>query len=422
MKILFDLVHAASFKRHGKQMGIGAVFLAGAAFQLVLLPLPGYVYDVNTFERWELALIRHGTHGIYHDPSLHAPVTYGPVALYFFWAIGALHDVLIPTSPVGSFIFRLITKAPAALADLVLAWLLYRIAWRLKGEGPARIVAHVVLFAPPFWLATAYWGQIDSLQTAFIAAALALALEERVIWAWVALAASVLIKPQGLLMAPVLAIWLASQRGPRALPALAAGCVASLALTYVTALPFVSGLNPITVFREIAGAYSRVFSPSGGASVSAFNLYTITLPEMASEKLTIAGQTLHTWGLILTVATLLFVYACAGRTRSTLVLSATAALAAPYFLATQMHERYLYPALAVGLLAGLLGRSVALIMVPLAIVFTIDLVFALVGIHPVGANHPFLFSLVRVLSALNIALFAALLLRCLIRARSVESG
>jgi Gpi18-like mannosyltransferase len=385
--------------------------LWGALLRLALLPLPGYRDDVAAFGRWALALAREGPRAIYLDPAVRPGVDYVPGYLYVLWALGKAHDALLGhASGAGGIAFRMALKAPGALADLVLAFILYRIGRGLAKEAGGRAAAAVVLFAPPFWLVSAYWGQVDAVAAVPFALALWCALEDRFVPAWVALAAALLIKPQTAAFAPVLAVWQFRRLGPRALLALVAGGVAGLFLAYCTALPFAPAGNPATVLAWLAARYAAAVAKAPFATVSAFNLYSIAWQPFHSDATPVFGLPVRYWGLGLAVVAVgAMLFALRDRERSLLAVTA-AALAAPYVVATRMHERYLLPALVAGTLLALVDRTSGWIVAGLGAIFTLDALAVLAGLQS-GGHHPQVLFAVKLLSLCNVLLVAALLLR-----------
>jgi Gpi18-like mannosyltransferase len=388
-----------------------SALLWGALLRVILLPLPGYAGDVNAFENWALALARGGARAIYLDPAVRPPVDYVPGYLYVLWGLGKAHDALLgAASGAGGVAFRIAIKAPGALADLLLAWILYRAGCRLAGERGGRAAAAVVLFAPPFWLVSAYWGQIDALAAVPFALALWCALEDRSVTAWICLGAALLIKPQAAAFAPVLALWQFRRLGLRALLAIGVGGAAALALAYVTALPFAPGSAPVEVLGWLAGRYMAAVAKIPFATVSAFNLYSVVWPPMHGDATPVLGVPVRYWGLALTAAALLYALAALRDRERSLTIVTTAALSAPYVLATRMHERYLFPALVAGTLAALLDATCGWIVAGFAAIFTLDTLAVLAGFES-GGHHPQLLAAVHMLSAANVALFALLLAR-----------
>jgi Gpi18-like mannosyltransferase len=383
----------------------------GALLRLALLPFPGFSGDVAAFQTWAVALAREGPRRIYLDPALHPPVDYVPGYLYVLWALGKVHESLFgAASALGDFVFRMLLKAPGAVSDLLLAWAVYRIGCRLAGERGGRAAAAVVLFAPPFWLVSAYWGQVDAVAAVPFALALWCALEDRAIAAWLCLAAALLIKPQAAAFVPVLAVWQFRQLGPRALLALAAGGAASLVLAYFVALPFSPGGGAWPVLSWLGLRYLGALDKVPFATVSAFNLYSILWPPFRSDATPVLGLAVRWWGLGLTAAALLFALAALRAGERSLLFVTTAALSAPYVLATRMHERYFLPALVAGALAALLDARFGWIVAGFAVVFTLDVVAVLAGFQS-GGHHRALLGAVHVLSASNVLLFALMLAR-----------
>jgi Gpi18-like mannosyltransferase len=235
-----------------------------------------------------------------------------------------------------------------------------------------------------------------------------------------------LIKPQAAAFVPVLAVWQFYRLGGRALLAIAVGGAASLVLAYFVALPFAPGPGAIEVLGWLAGRYAAALAKIPFATVSAFNLYSILWPPFHSDATPLFGLAVRYWGLVLTGLALAYVLVALRDAERSLLVVTTAALTAPYVLATRMHERYLVPALVAGTLAALVDRTCGWIVAGFGVIFTLDVLAVLAGLES-GGHHPQVLVVVHVLSAANVALFALLLARVrsagpLVPARKKSTG
>jgi hypothetical protein len=390
----------------------------GALLRLALLPFPGFRDDVSAFERWALALARGGPRAIYYDPSVHPPVDYVPGYLSILWMLGKAHDWIAgPASDAGGWAFRVAVKAPGAIADLVLAWIVYRIARGIAKEGAGRAAAAIVLFAPPFWLVSAYWGQVDSVAAVPFALALWCAVDERPVLAWVALAVALSIKPQAAAFVPVLVAWQFRTLGSRALVAIAAGALAGFGIAYFIALPFAPVSGFVAVLTWLEGRYLVAVAKVPFATVSAFNLYSIGWQPFHSDATPVLGVPVRWLGLAITLLLVCAVALAVRRRPQSLVVAAAAALAVPYAFATRMHERYLFPSLTALAVAAAIDGTCGWIAAGLYATFTLDVLAILAGLQS-GGHHPIALIGVKVASILNVVLVLALVLR----ARSMPAG
>ncbi len=193
---------------------LAVLLLFALALRIVLLPSLGFHNDIAAFEAWTLALKDNPPWEFYAKTSF---ADYPPGYFVVLWVLGAFYGVLdhlhVISNTDNSYVaLRLLVKIPALLMDLVDTALIFAIVRRFASERLALIAAACFALNPAAIYVSAYWGQIDSVSWGFLLLALWLALRSndepqktiaRLTWAWLAIAFSVLIKPQGALIALV---------------------------------------------------------------------------------------------------------------------------------------------------------------------------------------------------------------------------
>jgi predicted membrane-bound dolichyl-phosphate-mannose-protein mannosyltransferase len=360
------------------------VFIAG-----VYLPLSGFRIDVGDFTAWGQRLASVGPAHFYEQGYFS---DYPPGYLYVLWVLGSIGGLLTPI--VGVDATGGLVKIPGIAADIGVAWLLFVIArrWgpsltqRVQPETLGLIAATLYLFNPGVIFDSAVWGQIDSVGT-FVLLATIYAIGRG--WTEVAAFAAVLallVKFQFAFLIPIVAIVgikrhllgrssdpeRARGREPlRVLTSLAVG-IGSLTLLM---LPFgmtlyapLAGGNPRGLLgvlpaadptTSLIGKLVEAAETYTGLSVNAINLWrnpwsglgdTLQWGDDRSIAVTV-GNTALTWqhvGMILFAAVaLVALWQVARRDDMRGVLLASALLAIAFFvLPTRVHERYLFPALA----------------------------------------------------------------------------
>ncbi|HEX6800683.1 MAG TPA: glycosyltransferase, partial [Ktedonobacterales bacterium] len=262
------------------------------------------------------------------------------------------------------------------------------------------------------------WGQIDTIFIVLVVLALLAAWKGHGVASGVLFALAVLIKPQPVVFAPLLLVYLWRWHGRReALRAV----IAMAAVGFVACLPYL--LPPhfeLLAFQHDLAAWERAVPYT---SVSAFNLWWLlgvqklpyTAPYLGPLSPNILG-----WGLFF----MALVVALAGvwRLRSPgQLFFAGGLIATAFFMLTPLqHERYLLPAVALLLLAAIYDRRYWLFYGLVTLAVTLNAV--LVVIDPVFSDskipynwgigrhflktHPQVFA---VLSALDVALLLAML-------------
>ena len=373
-------------------------FIAG-----VYLPLSGFAVDIGDFTAWGQRLASGGPGAFYAEDYFS---DYPPGYLYVLWLLGTVGGMLAPL--VGEDATAGLVKIPAILADVGVAWLLFAICRRWGDEllsarwsavTPERLglaAATVYLFNPGTIFNAAVWGQVDS-----VGALVLLGTVYLLARGWTELAAlgavvALLVKFQYAFLVPIVAIvgikrhLLGRSSDPehawrdpvRALTSLA---VAIVSLTLLI-LPFrmliytpLEGGDPRGLLgilpeadptRSLVGKFVEAAGTYTGLSVNAFNLWRNPWSGMGDTLHwgddTVVGLTLgnaaRTWqqvgALLFAAVALLALWAVARRDDLRGVLLAALVLAVAFFVVpTRVHERYLFPALALAAPLLLSGRA-----------------------------------------------------------------
>ncbi|HEU5314738.1 MAG TPA: hypothetical protein VFX49_01405, partial [Chloroflexota bacterium] len=392
-------------------------FIAG-----ILLPQSGFRIDVGDFTSWATRLASIGP-GEFYETGYFSD--YPPGYLYVLWFLGEVGALLTPL--VGQNATGGLVKIPGILADIGVAWLLFAFCRRFldrsyglggrpwSGETLGVVAALVYLFNPITIFNSAIWGQVDSVGTLVMLATLyALARG----WTEAAALGAVIglvVKFQYGFLIPIVAIvglkrhLLGRSSDPqhdgvrdpvRVLTSLATG-IGSLVLLL---LPFgMSVWSPaadpstslIHKFEQAARTYE-------GLTINAFNLWRTpwsglgdtltwgcdgpweTSVGCANQGIAfVLGATPVPWqtvgAVLFAAAALLALWQIWRRDDPTGLLVGALLVAVAFFaFPTRVHERYLFPALALG--APLIARAAPLFSWPrtaVAIVAAVALAFAL---------------------------------------------
>lgn len=399
---------------------VWAAVAAGVAIRIALIPGPGFPGDIRAFEDWALGFARFGPHVLYADSSnlRWAAVDYPPAYMLILGAVGWIAIHLFHVTASTGLLFKALVKLPAILADLALAAVAYRIALRVVDRRRASLAAVALLLAPPLWIVSGYWGQVDSVAVFVLFAALLAALCERMTPAWVLLAFAILVKPQSAPVAPLLLVWELRMRGPR-LELLWSAALGTL-LAYAITIVFSPTLAPVGAFRWLFARYVYGVGKYPNATSGAFNLYGIAGTFWTTDARRMFGISLHDLGsvayLALFAAVLLRLWhdvspnADRRRCERALLSACFVTLVGLFMIVTRMHERYLLPGLAVGLLVALFSLPMALCVGVLAATFTLNCAFILAGFFG-GSHHPVTLLAAHVVSTVNVLAFVAILVR-----------
>ena len=337
--------------------------MLGLLVRLPFLPRLGHAYDQDAYRRWMGAIQDHGLAQVFERTDTDY-VGYH----YILWALAQGYGGRASAATVRDKELRVWLKLPGLAGDLLTTGLVALVArslargrevtlggrWRraaarlrLRPADLAGLVAAALfLFHPAVLYAGSYWGQQDSLVTFFMLLAAWLAWRGGSGWAGAALAVGTIVKPQPLVLVPVLA-WLVWQRsGWRGL--LRSG-LAGAAVLVAGHVYFILTGNTARMWQ----IYTFQISQNEHLSFSAYNLWwpfeRLLNARPESAILSADGVSL-TYGFTAT-ALVLLVLALAWRSLQhtdlrSMLLAGGAWLAGYYLVASGSHERYALPALA----------------------------------------------------------------------------
>jgi Gpi18-like mannosyltransferase len=301
------------------------VLLAGGlAIRLVVLDAKGHPGDAIVIGRWADNMATFGPWDFYrHDGAIY------PALLYAYWPIGVLLDGLDQARAI---------KGLSIPFDLAIGVVAYLAARRMVGPVRALVAPALYLLNPAVLLAGPVWGQVDAAGTvAYLLALLALAGRR---WAAAGACAvlALLVKPQfGLVLLPVAVVAALQWRATRNVAPLVRSALGGAAAYAVVAIPL--RLSPITYIGRVisAGSFKEM------SSANAANIWGLFVGyKQPDGGLVYVGAVLLVLGLAAALLPLL------RRQDLPMILTVGAfVIFAFYFLPTRVHERYLFPAMAV---------------------------------------------------------------------------
>lgn len=377
-----------------------ALLVIALLVRLLFIRSGGFSIDVGDFQGWATQLTRTPLASFYGGAGF---ADYPPGYLYVLWLVGHVYALLAPNGNGGLFV--VLVKLPAILMDLFDAAVLYALVRRYASDAWALGAAAMFALNPAAIFVSSVWGQVDSVSGGL--ALLGIYLMARasdddadaswfVVEAWLALAASILVKPQAAVLVPLFVAfifgsreWLPSRIGRRAL-ATAGGIAGGIALAIVAARPFHAGGNVIDLLFWLKGIYAAGYAGYSFNSVNAFNLWTVARPFWQSDAQPILFLSQYAWGVLLFVAaTGLIVWRyLQARTQQSFV-EASALLALGFFiLMTRMHERYVFDALLFACAAIPLGRRYVVAAAAITVTLFANLLYSLQYLSIVTHNTP----------------------------------
>jgi len=323
----------ALVKRHERVLLL-CVLLFGLAVRLPFAPIDFHATgDLQTFRRWANHVQTVGLSRIYESER----IDYPPVWLYWLAAARWMSDRVIESE---QWLTALI-KLPAMLADLGIAGLI-ALTLRSRSALAAILAASAMVLNPGIWYVSAYWPQIDSVYTIFLVASILALSSEMILPAWLTYIFAFMTKLQSIAVFPLLVITTLGKRGVRGL---ALGIATFVVAGAIITMPWLLTGH----MGDIVNVYTVLPTESPRVDVSAYNLwYLLRLSHV--HNVTSYAQPLglpfsyQTLGILLFASYALMITLLAARSDG-LALAAALLCLGLYMLPTQIHERYMFPAL-----------------------------------------------------------------------------
>ncbi|WP_051585964.1 glycosyltransferase 87 family protein [Caldanaerobius polysaccharolyticus] len=269
-----------------ESMLVITILLIGLFLRVFIATLmEGHPFDINLFKRWAQTAANNFT-GFYSGGNTS---DYPPLYIYVLFLIGKIADI-----PAMSPYFILFLKLPSIVTDIATSYLIYRLGKKQLSKEMGIILSAFYAFNPAVFVNSAVWGQVDSFFTLLIILSMWMLSEEKIGLSSALLAASVMMKPQGIIFVPVLFFELIRQKSVKAFVK-AAFC--GLGTFLAILLPFSIGKGVLWIIN----LFSNTVAEYPYASVNAFNFFSLLGANYARDTFTLFGLSYHTWGMIFIV-------------------------------------------------------------------------------------------------------------------------
>ena len=363
---LIDYLRPLAGERDSGLTGALLVLAVLAAVKLAVMPFfPGFGPDVGSYQAWAGQIATLGPAHTYQEGYF---LDYPPGYLYALWVAGLVARAVGASGDV----YRIIIESPAIVADFALALLMYAFVRRGSRPGMAFVAMLMVALNPSLLFDTVVWGQSDSVLTFVTLLSIVAMLGRKYEIAWGLAAIAVLVKPQGLMMLPVLGVWTMLEAD------FATWIRSGVALIAVAII----GIAPFQVGHEwnwIIKLYTSTAAYYHETSVNAFNLMALIGGLRQADSATLAGVSYFALGMSLLVPLYGFVawILWRGRTPSRLLFASFVAIFGFFMVAPRMHERYLYPAIVLAVPLALEAPEMLAVFVVISITGLINLAYVL---------------------------------------------
>ena len=376
----------------------------------------GYGYDVTLHKKWSRSAVMLGVNESYVSQvgTVMLP-NYPPLTLMIFTGVGHAYKYFIsPAFDISTFALHVLIKMPAIFADILIAFILYLLCKHIFSPRAGLIAAAAFAFHPAAIYDSAVWGQTDAIATLMVCAVLYAI--HRKWWFWTGLLAicALMVKLQALIALPVIAAMMLIIK-QRASLHIVLGSALGTVLIFLPFLPHERYLDIIRVIRNSMGYYPSV-------TMGAYNLWFLLFgPKVnMSDRVRIFGIQYRTIGLLLFLFVVMYILKILWQPLVRSVKTkqyafapffATALISCAFFLLnTEMHERYLFPFIALGVPLLFLNLTTAILYCCISLLFLANLMGVL-SFHDIDKNIFASLPILRTLIAYaNIYAFILLLL------------
>lgn len=298
--------------------------------------IQGYPGDISLFKNWAAAAANNLTQFY----SAAKSSDYPPLYIYVLFLVGKIASL-----GIMSKYYILLLKIPSIIADIVTAYIIYKISKKYLSLEISILLSTFYIFNPSVFINSALWGQVDSFFTMIIILAVYLLVENKTALSAAVFTLGILMKPQGIIYAPVLFFELVRQRKVKSFVKAALSAVVT---ALIIIAPFSLNKNILWIFN----LYSGTVSEYPYASMNAFNFFSLIGANFVKYTNTLFIFSYHTWGMIFIVLTTLFSWIVYIKGNNSIYAAAAALIqiAGVFTFSVGMHERYLFPAAALSIL------------------------------------------------------------------------
>ncbi|MCE5222085.1 MAG: glycosyltransferase 87 family protein [Clostridium sp.] len=300
--------------------------------------MEGYSGDINLFKNWA-STAANSLSQVYLSAR---SADYPPLYIYVLALIGKIAKI-----PAINSYYVLMLKLPAIIADIITSYFIYRLGKKHFSRVVSIFLAAFYIFNPAIFIDSTFWGQVDSFFTLLIVIAVFLLSEKKIAASSAMFAVAVLMKPQGIIFLPILFFELVRERKVKNF---IYAIVSAMVTALIIIIPFsLNGQSPLWIFN----LYSKTISEYPYASVNGFNFFSLIGANYKNNTDNLFVFNYHTWGMLFIIVTTLiswFVY-IKNNNRNFVSAIALLQIAGIFTFSVGMHERYLFPAVALSILA-----------------------------------------------------------------------
>jgi len=381
------------------------IFLSAFLIRLALSPYGNHPIDLADWIGWSNRLVEVPFAKFYDAWS-----DYLPGYLYVLWFLGHLKNFLYSSG--FQIPLEVIYKFPAIIADIILILVSYKISKKFFDQKRTLLVTAILAFNPAIFANSALWGQVDVINTLFYIITFILLVNKRILLSGAILAISLLIKPQGVVLLPLVFLLSIKEKWPVAEFFKGTGV---FLLVYLGG--FIPFSNKLNIFQFIFERYSVSLNQYQYTSLNAFNFWAIGQRWWIPDSEIFWGLSFHIWGItVFSVISLLVLWTFWGNynkdeKKKVFLINFSLAILflASFTFLTRVHERLLLTPLIFLILAAIFKKELWFFVLILSMTYVLNLYFSFVWITQ-NFRNIFVTNVINIISALNVFVFIALLI------------
>ncbi len=325
-------------------LGFQLCFVIFFAIRITLAAsFEGYPTDMSCWNAWGSRMNQLGA-SFFYDTDYFCD--YPPGYLYIL-AVTSRISTLMGLNDAG---IALMFKFPPIICDMVIYYIFFKLGRENYNSKTGLILSSVFALCPIFWEDSAVWGQIESVLILPLILSFMQLYKEKFTSSVILYVIAVLIKPQGLILAPVyLLAFIESGDIKKIWKAILSGVILFIVICmpfstawreYQGIDAFIRAINPIWVI----GKYITTLSSYAYFSVNAFNFWAmlgLNWVSIAQPQTELLYQILNIAIMVLGVLGTIYLYIKIKDRGSKLCLCAYFIFIFLYTFAFKMHERYI---------------------------------------------------------------------------------
>lgn len=299
--------------------------------------ITGYPGDINLFKNWATSVSNSLT-SFYSGSKIS---DYPPLYMYILFLIGKLAKLNIFTS-----YYVLLLKLPSIIADIATTYLIYRMSKKHISLELRLLLLAFYIFNPAIFINSTIWGQVDSFFTLLIVLSIYLLFKNKLLFSSIIFTMAILMKPQGIIFLPVLFFELVRKKNFKNFIKV---ILAAIFSAFLIILPFSLNKDFTWIFK----LYSSTISEYPYATMNAFNFFYLIGANLLEDTSNLFIFSYHSWGMIFIFLTTLFSWYVYIKVNNSNIafLAALMQIAGVFIFSVGMHERYLFPAVALTIFA-----------------------------------------------------------------------